>query len=636
MTPTRRVASVVVLAAVMVVAAIAMGAAAPAVAQDDEVPALPAVYHGELTVADGELDEPVLVEAVADGEVQDSMLTDEDGAIGGPTIADDKLEVQQPDDGVVEFHVAGEPVTILELDGQTVNEESIDWAEATQEIELEVDAEQLEPDIDVSIDDTNSPVQTGADLTVDVTLSNLGASEVTEEVTLESFDGEVVDTETVTLDVEESATETLTWSTDEGDAGDGTVTVNATDNSDTAAVEIADPDVDVSIDDTNSPVDAGEELSVDVTASNLGDTAVTEEVVLESFDGEVVDTATVTLDPDESVTETVIWETTEDDAGDGTITVNTTAHSDTVSVDIGPGDITDPDPGGVGGQPSMGDDDGTDAEDGDDDETPALDDGIIHTETQQIATSEEFDIAQVRFTEGAGVASITWDTAEIPTEAVGVETYEQTPAAVDPIPGAMISISELTLPATASDTPATIELRADRERLAAADADVADLRVVRFTDGSWEPLETTVSDETDDAVMLEAETPGFSFVAVQATSEPTATIDAPDTVTQGEEVTLSGADSSTQYGEITAYDWTVDGASATGETVAETFDESGDVTVELTVTNDAGETDTATAEVSVAEPEPEPEETDDGIPGFGVIVALVALLAAAGVARRRA
>lgn len=541
MTSARRVMFVVGIAAVMVVAAVAAGSAGIAVAQDDDddVPGLPAVYHGELTITNGQLDEPVVVEVVADGEVQDRMLTDGDGTIGGPTISDDKLEVQPPDDGTVEFHVGGEPVTITELDGQSIEEEAIDFAGGTQEIAIEATTDQIAPDVAVTIDATNSPVEAGEELTVDVTASNVGPSNVTETVTLESFNGTTVDTDSLTLGIDETATTTLTWTTTEAAVGEGTLTITATGNTDTVAAE--------------------------------------------------------------------------------------------VEID----EITAPDPGGVGGQPSHGDDS---------DDTSPPPEGVVHTETQTIATSEEFDIAQVRFTDDAGVASITWDTSDIPTEDVGVETYNETPDAIDPVPGAMISVSEVLVPADASDTPAMIELRADRERLTTITADVADLQIVRYTDGNWEPLSTTVSEETDDTVTLEAETPGFSFFAIQATGEPTAEIDAPDTVTADDTVTLSGSGSTTPYGVLTDYEWTIDDTSVSGETISESFDETGSVTIELQVTNDAGETDSVTTELTVESPDGEESETasgesadttDDNIPGFGAILTVIALLVLTVITRRQ-
>jgi PGF-CTERM protein len=75
------------------------------------------------------------------------------------------------------------------------------------------------------------------------------------------------------------------------------------------------------------------------------------------------------------------------------------------------------------------------------------------------------------------------------------------------------------------------------------------------------------------------------------------------------------------------------------------FSESGEYTAQLTVRNDAGETDTDSVVIIVEsnsassdEPTQETtadEQTDDGIPGFGPLVAVLALVALALAARRK-
>jgi PGF-pre-PGF domain-containing protein len=58
------------------------------------------------------------------------------------------------------------------------------------------------------------------------------------------------------------------------------------------------------------------------------------------------------------------------------------------------------------------------------------------------------------------------------------------------------------------------------------DYDGGELTVYRYHDGSWDALETTVSDETDARITLTVETPGFSYFAVRET-----TPEQPSTVT---------------------------------------------------------------------------------------------------------
>jgi PGF-CTERM protein len=200
------------------------------------------------------------------------------------------------------------------------------------------------------------------------------------------------------------------------------------------------------------------------------------------------------------------------------------------------------------------------------------------------------------------------------------------------------------------DRAATIRTRVTTERLEEIGADAGELRVNRFDEdaGEWQPLDTEVVETADERVVLEAETPGFSFFSVSAVGDPEAVVDAPSEITAGEEITLDGSDSSDEYGEIIAYEWTVDGETLTGETVTTTLETAGEISVELTVENDAGETDSETVTVSVLEPDTETGATDTSTgtgpgtetapadqPGFGVALTRLALFVAALLARRR-
>ena len=193
---------------------------------------------------------------------------------------------------------------------------------------------------------------------------------------------------------------------------------------------------------------------------------------------------------------------------------------------------------------------------------------------------------------------------------VGVVELDAAPESTGRPPGAGVSVVEITVPETARDTPATIRTRVSADRLTEAGADAEDLRLSRHSGGEWQALETTVVERDGDDVVLAAETPGFSVFAVSAVSQPEAAITVGSSeVAPGETVSLSGVSSSDEYGEITAYDWTIDGETATGSVTETTFAAPGEYTVELTVTNDAGETDSATTTVTV-----EPTEADEAVP----------------------
>ncbi|MFC7045623.1 PKD domain-containing protein [Halobacteriaceae archaeon GCM10025711] len=84
-----------------------------------------------------------------------------------------------------------------------------------------------------------------------------------------------------------------------------------------------------------------------------------------------------------------------------------------------------------------------------------------------------------------------------------------------------------------------------------------------------------------------------------AASAPTASMDVPDEVTVGETFTADGS-ASQDDGSIDSYEWTFgDGTAKTGETVEHTYDQPGEYTVTLQVTDDDNQTATATATVNV-------------------------------------
>ncbi|MFP9192821.1 right-handed parallel beta-helix repeat-containing protein, partial [Natrialbaceae archaeon A-CW1-1] len=93
------------------------------------------------------------------------------------------------------------------------------------------------------------------------------------------------------------------------------------------------PTFEIGIDDTNSPIAAGETLTVDVTVENLADETETQTIELVDFDGSVVDAVDeLTLEGGESESLTLTWETPTDVVGTGDITVQTEDDSDTDQV----------------------------------------------------------------------------------------------------------------------------------------------------------------------------------------------------------------------------------------------------------------------------------------------------------------
>jgi len=115
-------------------------------------------------------------------------------------------------------------------------------------------------------------------------------------------------------------------------------------------------------------------------------------------------------------------------------------------------------------------------------------------------------------------------------------------------------------------------------------------------------VELTVIDEAGNTDM---DTMTIQVEESEDTTPPTADAGDDKTVEVGEEFTLDASGSSDNVG-IASYEWDLgNGDTKTGEQITYTYDEAGNYTVELTVTDEAGNTDTDTVEITV-------EESDDG------------------------
>ncbi|USZ68084.1 PKD domain-containing protein [Halorussus salilacus] len=189
--------------------------------------------------------------------------------------------------------------------------------------------------------------------------------------------------------------------------------------------------------------------------------------------------------------------------------------------------------------------------------------------------------------------------------------------------------------------------------------------------GSLDAYEWTVGDETDDGETAEVsfEDPGEREVELTVTDaagltdtetatlvvndEPAVSVEAPDSVTVGDAATFS-ADVDNEVGNATVT-WEFGDGEVTGEEVEHSFGSTGTQTVTVVVEDEYGATATEEVEVEVASQDDaetndsetettdggdtdgsDTETTDGDIPGFGVTAALVALLAAALAAARRA
>jgi len=189
----------------------------------------------------------------------------------------------------------------------------------------------------VSITGTNSPVDTGQQLEVTVEITNTG----TEDTQTVSADTELGGEEvSVSLGGGETTTETFTVQTAAGDSGEYTVTVASEDTEDSAPVLVrgggSDPAAfNVTITETNAPVEEGETLQLEVTVRNTGGTEATRTVTTEVGGLGSVET-TVTLAPNESTTESFTVETAAGDTGEYEATAATGTDQDDTSLAVTP------------------------------------------------------------------------------------------------------------------------------------------------------------------------------------------------------------------------------------------------------------------------------------------------------------
>ncbi|WP_250864818.1 CARDB domain-containing protein [Halorientalis regularis] len=95
------------------------------------------------------------------------------------------------------------------------------------------------------------------------------------------------------------------------------------------------------VDSTNSPVTEGETLTVDATVENTGSGDGLQTVTL-TVDGQVEDSAQISLSGGESTDVTFEWQTTAGDAGDRTVSVNTATQDAQTSVTVDPAPSPDP------------------------------------------------------------------------------------------------------------------------------------------------------------------------------------------------------------------------------------------------------------------------------------------------------
>ena len=381
--------------------------------------------------------------------------------------------------------------------------------------------------LDISDDHTDVQITTGQ-ATVEVSEFAPGESIDIELTVVDEAENEATDKVTISVDADLTSIDLALDETEleEGETTDATVEATfedgATDDvTSTADISSTDPDI-ASVDGTT------------VTAEGTGTTEI--EAEFESDGVTEIDGIEIDVEADSS------------EAGTGT-GISTTGGS-TVS---------------------------------DDDET--VDPVTVPEEAVEVTESQTFvdadperDGIQVAFEETASLKTLSFENEDLSDATTAAVTEAETlPAAVSEPSELTRSVIEINISAQAADEPATIEFELSSDEIEIEPANIAMQRYDDEAD-SWNELETSVVESTDDTVLFEAETPGFSLFAV----------------TESES----------------------------------------DLEAESTPEPEPEPEPEPTPEPE-PEPTPEPEPEPDDQAGFGAVIAFIALLASALVAHRR-
>jgi len=402
----------------------------------------------------------------------------------------------------------------------------------------------------------------------------------------------------------------------------------------------------VDINDTNSPVTENDTLEVEVIVENTGSETDSQEIYLNTS-GTQRDVETIGLDPGASFSQNLTWDTESGDAGQYDINVSSEDDFSTQNVRINNVSEFDVEIDSVNEPVREGD-------------TLEVEAVVENTDTSSDTQEIELELdGVVRDSEtlslnggNSGLVTLEWETdtgdaGEYEANVTSETDTESTDVDVNAPPSASFT-RDLAVP----DVNEAVTF----DGSGSTDADGQIVRYTWAVDGEnvsgSETFTYTFTESGDHEVRLYV----TDDDGVSATTTRTVTVNAPPTAsippvnaTAGEEtvIEVNASDDDT----IARYEWYVDGEPvSTGESLSYTFDESGTYQVRLEVSDNNGattattravrvesdETPTATATDTPTATATDTEEpvAEDG-PGFGVGVALLALVVVALTARRR-
>lgn len=279
------------------------------------------------------------------------------------------------------------------------------------------------------------------------------------------------------------------------------------------------PAFEASIDSSPDELDTDETLSVDATVENDGQADGTATVEL-TLDGTPVGTESVSVGGEDDSEVTVSTSLSKSDIGSNIPIDLLPSDGQTGSVTVVEAEPTDDDDDTTTtttGGPTPTDDDEVVDVDSEIEEELGDDADVTNKETADIETDLDAGTSSATFDATSNIESITFsDTADGETTTRNVDGV---PEQTGTPPGAAVSLTQITVPEDVRDTAATLSLRVSSDQLNDLDASADDLVAYRHADGEWQTLETEVVSESDNEIMIEAETPGFSYFAVSTAEE---------------------------------------------------------------------------------------------------------------------
>lgn len=188
-------------------------------------------------------------------------------------------------------------------------------------------------DIDQSASDLSAPA--GDTIRVVTAIENTGGLSDTQDIVLDIGDHTITESD-VTIDAGQTSIMTFNWETDDGDIGDHTATVSSDDDSASVSTSVSGVGYfDVTIDSADSTLEAPaqEGITLEVTVENTGTATAAQDVDL-IIDGSIEDSQTVALDPDESESFSLLWDTDSVSPGNFIAEVASDDSSDFVVVTV--------------------------------------------------------------------------------------------------------------------------------------------------------------------------------------------------------------------------------------------------------------------------------------------------------------